>query len=105
MQDVEISKIREFIHSKDGEIRSAKILLANKNIFTRAISHLFPLEVNSQVSCEESAARLDQASTDLRIVSRRQAAAEARTRISGQLTENAACILFWFPPGVSQTCN
>jgi len=102
-----LAKIREFIYSKDGKIRSAKILLTNKNIITQAINHLFPLEINShsQVSCEESAARLEQSSIDIRNISKRQAAAETRTRISKQLTENAACILFCFPPGVSQTCS
>ena len=109
-----LAKIEEFIYSKDGKIRSAKILFANKNVVTRAVSHLFPLEINSQFSCEESVVKLDQASesgvkfnrtsTDLRNVSRRKAAEEARRRICRQLTENATCILFCFPPGVSQTC-
>jgi len=36
-----LAKIREFIYSKDGEIRSAKILLSNKNIITRAIITCF----------------------------------------------------------------
>jgi len=108
-----LAKIEEFIYSKDGKIRLAKILLANKSVVTRAVSHLFPLEINSQFSCEKSGVKLDQASesgvkfnwtsTDLRNVSKRKAAEEACRRISRQLTENATCILLCFPPGVSQT--
>ena len=104
-----LAKIEEFIYSKDGKIRSAKILFANKNVVTRAVSHLFPLEINSQFSCEKSGVKLDQASesgvkfnrtsTDLRNVSRRRKAAEeARRGISRQ------CYLYsvlFFPRSVT----
>ena len=50
-----LAKIREFIYSKDEQLRSTKVLFANKSLITRAINHLFPLEINSQADCEELA--------------------------------------------------
>ena len=40
-----LAQIKEFIFSRDGLICSAKIQLPNKNIISRAINHLFPLEI------------------------------------------------------------
>ncbi|MCP3663277.1 MAG: DDE-type integrase/transposase/recombinase [Gammaproteobacteria bacterium] len=40
-----LGKIQELIFSKDGQSRAAQILLPNKKILTRAIKHLYPLEI------------------------------------------------------------
>ncbi len=40
-----IGKIQETLQSRDGEIRSAKVLLPNGKLFTRAVKLLYPLEI------------------------------------------------------------
>ncbi|MCP3662858.1 MAG: hypothetical protein GY696_10235 [Gammaproteobacteria bacterium] len=40
-----LGKIQELIFSKDGQSRAAQILLPSKKILTRAIRHLYPLEI------------------------------------------------------------
>ena len=44
-----LARIEQSIFSKDGLIRSAKIKLPNKNIVSRPVNHLFPLEIYSVV--------------------------------------------------------
>ena len=39
--------IKEYILSKDGEICSVIIQLPNKQLVSRAINHLFPLEIQA----------------------------------------------------------
>ena len=41
--------IKEYILSKDGQIRSV-IQLPNKQLISRAINHLFPLEIQATQS-------------------------------------------------------
>ena len=45
-----LAKIKEFIFSKDRLTRSVKIQLPNKNIVSRAINHLYPLEITSKIA-------------------------------------------------------
>ena len=80
-------------------IRSAKIQLSNKNIISRAINYLFPLEIDSQVDLIKSKdpIRCNQDITMPRDVLSKKAAIEACQRISKQLTEHATCILFCYP--------
>ena len=42
--------IKEYILSKDGQIRSVIIQLPNKKLVSRAINHLFPLEIQATQS-------------------------------------------------------
>ena len=42
--------IKEYILSKDGQIRSVIIQLPNKQLVSRAINHLFPLEIQATQS-------------------------------------------------------
>ena len=42
-----LTLIKEYILSKDGEIRSIIIQLPNKQLVSRAINHLFPLEIQA----------------------------------------------------------
>ena len=44
-----LTQIKQFILSKDGLICSARIQLPNKHIISRAINHLFPLEILTHV--------------------------------------------------------
>ena len=39
--------IKQYILSKDGQIRSVIIQLPNKQLVSRAINHLFPLEIQA----------------------------------------------------------
>ena len=47
MQAWKLALIKEYILSKDGEIRSVIIQLPNKQLVSRAINHLFPLEIQA----------------------------------------------------------
>ena len=42
--------IKEYILSKDGQIRSFIIQLPNKQLASKAINHLFPLEIQAAQS-------------------------------------------------------
>ena len=45
-----LALIKEYILSKDGQIRSVIIQLPNKQLVSRAINHLFPLEIQATQS-------------------------------------------------------
>ena len=45
-----LALIKEYILSKDGQIRSVIIQLPNKLLVSRAINHLFPLEIQATQS-------------------------------------------------------
>ena len=40
-----LAKIREFIFSRDGLIRSVKIQLPNRKVISRSINYLFPFSM------------------------------------------------------------
>ena len=42
-----LALIKQYILSKDGQIRSVIIQLLNKQLVSRAINHLFPLEIQA----------------------------------------------------------
>ena len=99
-----LALIKEYIFSKDGEIRSVIIKLPNKQLVSRAINHLFPLEIQAVLS--EAAETKSQQSTeepDVNITPKgnlrpsRKAAILAREKIKEQLTDQAATIFFAFP--------
>ena len=49
-------KVQELISSSDGQIRSAKVLLASKRILTRPINLLYPIETRAELHGEGSEA-------------------------------------------------
>ena len=48
-----LAQIKDYIFSRDGHIRSAVIRLPSKNLVSRAINHLYLLEVPSFTICEK----------------------------------------------------
>ena len=94
-----LALIKEYIFSKDGEIRSVYIQLPNKQIVSRAINHLFPLEIQvaenevEPKSVEQIQSNIDP--EDARPL--RRAAMLARRRIGEQLTDQAVTVVFSFP--------
>ena len=103
-----LALIKEFIFGKDGLIRSVRIQLRNKTIISRAINHLFPLEISSVVSteCEFSLGDNDDVIPDNSTIdcdskgpSKRKAAAnyKACERISEQMKPDPTCVIFSFP--------
>ena len=94
-----LALIKEYIFSKDGEIRSVYIQLPNKQIVSRAINHLFPLEIQvaknevEPKSVEQIPPNVDP--EDARPL--RRAAMLARRRIGEQLTDQAVTVVFSFP--------
>ena len=93
-------RLAELIFSKDGLTRSAKIQLPNKNIVSRAINHLYLLEITSEDSSQETQnvgkITRDNHPQNIRTTSR-SAAIAARDRISKQLKETAICLIFCSP--------
>ena len=93
-----LAQIKEFIFSKDGLIRSAKVQLSNHNVISRAINHLFPLEILSVVKTDKEFSLRDNSFiTDESRPSCRKAAIQAREKIFEQLNDEPTCIMFSFP--------
>ena len=102
-----LAQIKQFIFSKDGLIRSVKIQLPNKTVISRAINHLFPLEISSvaNTDCEFSLGDDNEVVCDNSMTTcdnderppRRKAAAKAHERILEQLKPEPACVIFSFP--------
>ena len=92
--------IKDYILSKDGEIRSVYIQLPNKQIVSRAINNLFPLEiqVESENKVEPRPLEQMQPNTDQED-SRplRRAAVLACKRIGEQLNDQAVTVVLSFP--------
>ena len=94
--------IKEFIFSKDGEIHSVIIQLPNKQLVSRAINHLFPLEIRA-VDHESEGVKTSSdknvVNAELRSDSQymRKAAVRACKRIADQLNDQAITIVFSFP--------
>ena len=101
-----LALIKEYILSKDGEIRSVIIQLPNKQLVSRAINHLFPLEIQAvQSEAAETKSKQSTETSDVHIELKgdsrtlRKAAILARKRIGEQLTDQAVTVVFSFPPG------
>ena len=93
------AQIKELIFSKDGLIQSVKIQLPNRNIISRAINHLYPLEITSEVSNDRETPCDDNLVKE-RTVSNRKAAIAARNKISKQITKTTTCLIFCSPQSV-----
>ena len=103
-----LALIKEYILSKDGEIHSVIIQLPNKQLVSRAINHLFPLEiqaVQSEAAETKSIQSTETSDVDIELKSDsrplRTAVILARKRIGEQLINQAVTVVFSFPPGVS----
>ena len=46
------------IESQDGKQRAAKVMMPNKNILQRSITHLYPLECNGEQQLNEIPSKL-----------------------------------------------
>ena len=82
--------IKEYILSKDGQIGSVIIQLPNKQLVSRAINHLFPLEIQAT-----------QSGSSGNLQPLRKAADQARKRITEQLNDPSCCSSNLLPSGVS----
>ena len=99
--------IREYILSKDGQIRAVIIQLPNKQLVSRAINRLFPLEIQAtqsediknkaEVTINESGA--SGSSGNLQPL--RKAADQAHKRITEKLNDPSCCCSILLPLGVS----
>ena len=102
-----LALIKEYSLSKDGQIRSVIIQLPNKQLVSRAINHLFPLEIQAtqsedikneaEVTINESGA--SGSSGNLQPL--RKAADQACKRITEQLNDPSCCSSILLPSGVS----
>ena len=107
-----LALIKEYILSKDGQIRTVIIQLPNRQLISRAINHLFPLEIQAtQPDNNESEVTSNESVTsDLNGDSRplRKAADQARKKISEQLNDQAVVVVFSFPQechGAEMECH
>ena len=79
-----IGKITQIRQSRDGEIRSAKVLLASRRILDRPINLLFPIELSRENSLSSDFERNNKDSNGKRECetrSKRKAALSAQTKI------------------------
>ena len=98
-----LAKIKQFIFSKDGQIRSVIIILPNKYEVSRAINQLSPLEIPSQDSNEVQLALTEiQTQKDNSVesgskrISTRTAAVRACQRIAECLKKEMVTTVFSF---------
>ena len=94
-----MGRIVEVILSKDGEIRSAKILLPSQHIINRTVNFIFPLEIaaTEEINPENSLpppAQLEEETSSAPGRPTRQAANRARENIQRWLSSCAATVLF-----------
>ena len=95
-----LALVKEYIFSKDGQIRSVIIQLPNKQLVSRAINHLFPLEIQAvQSEDEDMNLQKSDVNTELKGDSRpmRKAAVQAHKRITEQLCDQPVTVVFSFP--------
>lgn len=90
-----MGRIKELIQSRDGQVRSAKILLSNNKVIGRPINLLFPIECPTTVEagemtqgCDsEKTSKQSDDKTDL-VKPKRDSAIKAQQRIKEQLRDN-----------------
>ena len=98
-----MARIKEFILSKDGQVRSAVVELPNKHFITRPLNHLFPLEIpltinndNVNQECVKETS-VDEVADNGNVRSIRGAALQAQRRITEMLNDEATTVCFTFP--------
>ena len=98
-----LTLIKEYILSKDGQIRSVIIQLPNKQLVSRAINHLFPLEIQATQSEDiknEAEVTINESVASGSIGNSqplRKATDQACKRITKQLNDHVAAAVFSFP--------
>ena len=94
-----LALIKEFIHSKDGQIRSVKIELPNKQVLSRAISHLYPLEIQAASDLTQANSLTNKIEKDLKLSKPplRAASIEARKSIALQMDNQPVTVAFSYP--------
>ena len=116
-----LARIVELISSKDGKVRSARVMLPTKRILSRPLSLLYPLETsgtrvqNTDVNLEgdnlchidrhTESEHMKEESENNNTLKRlpRQAAQEARLRLRELMNANDETILIFLALGVSRT--
>ena len=87
----------EFIKSRDGEERAAKVLLPSRNTPQRSLCQLFPLECDERLDNSDENTQRERKSIDKSNVEserqnrkqpRRQTAKQARDKIYGQYLDD-----------------
>ena len=97
-----LALVKEHIFSKDGQIRSVKIELPNKQILVGAINHLFPLEImvasdqNRVKTSNDEPVLTDQPIRELNLLPRK-ASIQARKKIAEQMRDEPVTITFCYP--------
>ena len=89
-----LALIKEYSLSKDGQIRSVIIQLPNKQLVSRAINQLFPLEIQatqSEDNKNEAEVTINESGASGSV---RKAADQARKRITEQLNDPSCCSSF-----------
>jgi len=99
-----LALIKEFIVSKDGQICSVKIELPNKQVISRAINQLYPLELQAVSNIKEnSPLRNSSSSQDIPVQDSqprpppRTAGIQTRRRIASQLEDQPVMLAFFYP--------
>ena len=54
-----IGRVIEMIESQDGKQRAAKVMMLNKKILQRSLTHLYPLECNGEEQLNEIPSKID----------------------------------------------
>ena len=48
-----LGRLVQLIHSNDGEIRSAKVVLSSRKVISRPLNLLYPLEIEEKTKVDE----------------------------------------------------
>ena len=99
-----LALIKEYSLSKDGQIRSVIIQLPNKQLVSRAINHLFPLEIQATQSEDiknEAEVTINESGASGSSGNLRKAADQACKGITEQLNDPSYCSSILLPSGVS----
>jgi len=95
-----LAKVKEFILSRDNQVRSVKVQLPNKNILDRPINHLYPLEIPSVINNDDLPVIKTSPIADIEDIDdqqkqiKRKAAINARAKISEYLRADAVTVTF-----------
>ena len=97
-----MGRIKELIQSRDGQVRSAKILLPNNKVIGRPINLLFPIECPTTDGAEETTRGNDSVNTneqndvktDLVKPKRDAAIVEGHLKLSGRSVAKTSRIVY-----------
>ena len=85
-----LGRVTDVIQSRDGLIRSARVLMPNHRILTRPVCHLYPLELNCLSDVTENLPPVNDPEPSSSVSSRpvRSAAVEAQRRLENLFDDN-----------------